>query len=346
MPIEKKLLDQLRNKTYDKSFINLSNKKLHDKDVNELIELLAKNPGITELNLSNNQLTEKTVAKLAANTTLKTLRLKPGNPDIELSMFSQFLNNTTLTSLPFRGGSGSEIEKLRQHIKNNANRPQPVIKVEENVHHVLPEKKVAEIPEYAEPETGQDSFLSFTFNLLFDMENFNSAKEYIVWYTAIALNLYLHNASHKPVAGYGKAQTLEEDHALYYARSQTDHPNRIWHDKIAKNKNDTRKISVSPINAVLRNLIAQTIQPEDEEDLESKKGKRLRDKRRKLIAMLNAIEAKRGFPSGKKKIKDYFSLFLAHAGLRVNNLRVLINALEEVSNTGNDAKILKLYAKS
>lgn len=345
MPIEKKLLDQLRNKTYNKSSINLCNKNLKDTDVDELINLLAENSDITELDLSNNQLTEKTVVKLAANTTLKTLRIKPGNPEITLSMLGQFLNNTSLTCLPFRGGSGSELEKLRQHIKNNATRPKLINKVETNVQHVVPEINVAELPEQVEPESGQDSFLSFSFNLLFDMENFNSAKEYIVWYAAIALNLYLHNASHKPVAGYGKAQALEEDHALYYSRSQTDHPNRIWHDKIAKNKNDTRKISVSPINAVLRNLIAQTIQPDDEEDLESKKGKRLRDKRRKLIATLNAIEAKRGFPSANKKIKDYFSLFLAHAGLRVNNLRVLINALEEVSNTEDDAKDIENLRK-
>lgn len=344
MPLEKTLLDKLKNKTYDNDAINLSGKKLQDKDVDKLIELLAVNPSVTELNLSNNELTEKTLKKLVANTTLKTLRLKPGNPAITVSMLSQFLNNTTLTCLPFTGG-GPEQRKLRQHIKENANRPQTA-KTKTATKKILPKTATVEIPEYAEPESGQDSFLSFAFNLLFDMENFNSEKEYIVWYTAIALNLYMHNASHKPMLGYGKAQALEEKHVLYYARSQVDHPNRMWHDKIAKNKKDTRKTSVSPINAVLRKLIVQTIQPEDEEDLESKKGKRLRDKRRKLIAMLKAINAKRGFPSAKKEIKDYFSLFLAHAGLRVNNFRVLIDALEEITNTGsNDNDIKQVQEK-
>lgn len=337
MAIDKKLLTSLRTGKYESTQINLSGKNLNDKDVKEIIELLDKNQQITELNLSNNHLSKEILALLVQNKTLKTLRLKPGNPNISLKDLCAFKDNTTLTSLPFTGGSGDDIKKLREHIKANATQPKQKKKADKNPLIQANTKKIetVDIKETADIETGQESFLQLAFNLLFDLEDFASEKEYVIWYTAIALNLYMHNASHNPMPGYGKVQKLEKDHILYYSRSQADHPNRIWHDRFSKTDIDTRKNSVSPLNKVLRNLIAQTIQPDEENDDESKKAKKLRDKRQKLIHALRAIDPKRGFPYQGKEIPDYFSLFLAHGGVRVNNLRVLISALEETASDQN-----------
>ncbi len=339
MAIDNQLLEQLRAGTYSKSSIILSNQKLTDEEVKELIGLLENNPRVTSLDLRNNQLTEKTVNLLADNKTLKSLRLKPGNPAIKLKQLHVFFYNYTLTELPFSGGGPKERE-LRAHIIANQTRKPPA-NSEETI----------TIQETADAETGEASFSQLAYHLIFDLQDFKSAKEYVVWYMAITLNLYMHNASHKPMSDYGKVRQLEQEHPLYYARSQSKHPIRIQHDHFAKTSTDTRPTSVFPLNHELKKLILQTIVPADDdendkdyiddESTEVNQPANLSEKRKEIIRTLKAIDSKRGFPYKNKAIPDY-SLFIAHGGLRVNNLRGLINALDGLkANDGDDIALLR-----
>ena len=183
-----------------------------------------------------------------------------------------------------------------------------------------------------EAETGQESFLRFSHHLLFDLENFKDSSEYVVWYMAIALNLFMHNASHRPRSSDEKVQKLEADHLLFYSRSQTKHPLRTRHDQFSKMDTDTRPTSIAPLNPALRNMLRNTITPGADDEDNTHREKQNKQKRRKLLAKLHKINATRGFPTNPtEKIDDYFSLFIAHSGLRTNTFRMLTQGLTETA---------------
>ncbi len=127
MPLDQGLIERIRNGTYRRSKLDLSNRNVSDADIILLVQALQQNPRITELDLRNNNLTNASANRLAANTTLRTLRLKPGNSHLTITGMDAFLNNTTLTTLPIVGGSGPALQRLRAHIVANHTRPAPVV---------------------------------------------------------------------------------------------------------------------------------------------------------------------------------------------------------------------------
>jgi len=99
--------------------LELVNQGLTDHDIEKLVVVLATNPYITKLNVSNNRLTNASALLLAQNTTLHELILQKGNKDIKGQWYLGFLTNDTLCKLPIQGGSGSELAKVRAKIKQN-----------------------------------------------------------------------------------------------------------------------------------------------------------------------------------------------------------------------------------
>lgn len=331
MPLNQELLASIRENNYKSYELNLSGQNLNDADIEALVSALDRNSNITSLDVSNNHLTHKSAFLLAKNMRLKKLVLKKGNSDITTDCLSYFLENTTLTEFPIVGGSGEKLKKIREHIKENANRissskitphsMSPILKPVETssekslkVHAASVEEKLAlysKKPVSQKKKTGEGNFLQLTAYLLFDLNRFNSTSDYIVWYTAIALNLFMHNSSHRPLSGYGKAQNAEAKYPLYYYRSQTDHPHRRFIDQV------TKIATVDGKSLLLRNSVAEE---QIVQHLESKE----------LSNGLSSLDT-RGFVIEKDKMPNYFALFLAYSGLRATNLFVYLDALKNAS---------------
>jgi hypothetical protein len=118
--IDQELLASLESQSYSGTSLDLSAKQLADADIALLCPLLTKNPKIITLDLRNNSLTNVSATLLAENTTLRTLRLKPGgNNGITIAGLQVFLKNQTITCLPFTGGRGDSVTTLRNHIETN-----------------------------------------------------------------------------------------------------------------------------------------------------------------------------------------------------------------------------------
>lgn len=180
-----------------------------------------------------------------------------------------------------------------------------------------------EKPVTEKKKTGENNFLELVTCLFYDFKNFKSDSDYLIWYTAIAMNLYMHNSSHKPIPGYGKAQRQEKLHELYYYRSQTKHPHRHFHDSLAKNNSGKGQMSLLPRNQAFEKLVAN-----------SGISNKLSNELKKLD--------KRGFPKKNQKIEKYFSLFLAYSGARANNLNTYISALNEGTKDGEKINTTQL----
>lgn len=324
MAIERKLVAEIAAGTFKKTSLDLSGKKLKDEDIAELIAALEYCPTLIALDLTGNELTDVSAKLLAKNTTLRTLKLREGNP-ITTTGLSAFLENDTLTSFPFRGGSGKVVSDLREHIKNNKDKPpkknptKPKVVVEEpptTKEQGPAEKPYLERPVTSKTKTGEDNFQQLLFCLLRDLEDFESELDYVIWYTAIVLNLYMHNSSHRPQTGYGKVQARERDHALQYYRSQMDHPHRMVHDRLAKRKGDSLR-SYLPRNQAFEGVVENTqVSTELQND----------------FSKLD----KRGFKkTNKAKLRNYFGTFLAHSGARANNHTVYQYALREITQFEN-----------
>jgi hypothetical protein len=172
-------------------------------------------------------------------------------------------------------------------------------------------------PVTTKKKSGEDNFQQLLRYLLLDLKDFGSLLEYVIWYTAIVLNLYMHNSSHCPMNGYGKVQAREQKHLLQYFRSQTDHPHRIVHDKLVKKKSDGRSCSYLPRNSAFERVVENT-----------EVSTALKNDFDKLDA--------RGFKKKNKALRKYFGTFLAHSGARINNHSVYYSALENLTALDDD----------
>ena len=136
------------------------------------------------------------------------------------------------------------------------------------------------------------------------------------------MNLYMHNASYRPLPGYGKAQDAEAKFPLFYYRSQTDHPHRRFVDKATKVEDDTRKTSLLPRNQGAEKLVAG------------------HDLYRNLANDLDVLD-ERGFPKDGQELSDKtFGYFLAYSGLRANNLAVYLGAITSLKERESVLSIL------
>lgn len=104
-------------------------------------------------------------------------------------------------------------------------------------------------PVIAKKKDGESNFLQMLQYLAQDLAVFKDDVEYAILYSAIVINMYMHNSTHRPAVGYGKVQKREISHPLYYYRSQTRHPNRQIYDSFSKEKKkDKPNLSCLPRN--------------------------------------------------------------------------------------------------
>lgn len=168
-------------------------------------------------------------------------------------------------------------------------------------------------PVTSKKKTGEQNFLQLAASLALDLNDFDSDINYLVWYLAITMNLYMHNSSHQPLPGYGKAQKRESEHKQHYFRSEARHPHRSFCDAMSKSTNDTRATSLLPRNTAHEKLIID------------------------YMPGLKDID-QRGFPKKDKKITPYYSVFLAASGARANNFNAYQQSLTQVI-TQNKEKV-------
>lgn len=170
-------------------------------------------------------------------------------------------------------------------------------------------------------KTGQANFLQLMQCALFDLENFPSPQNYIVWYLALSLNLFLHNSSHKSF-GNDKVQDTESEHVNYYFRSQADHPYLGFFKKIMTT--DARKQCLGMLNQPLMRLITLN-------DNKVTRGVHKYDNCGRPITSDN---------------DGYFNTTIGHTGLRQNNLIQYITAIDAYINfTSIDGFVKKLIEK-
>ena len=169
-------------------------------------------------------------------------------------------------------------------------------------------------------KTGQDHFLQMMNVMLFDVEEFTSSQEYLVWYMAVALQLGMHNSSHAPKPGYGVAQDREASHLNYYYRSQNDHPHVTFFKSLtATNK---RAQCIAP-----RNLAFERLIQEDAKGAFSSKLKHYDHN---------------GYVTADEKNEKlaFFSTSLAHSGLRTNNFNLYVQAIQGFLVEGNAESLI------
>lgn len=317
MPIDPQLYVQLRSGLYTKEALDLSCHDLTDAAFLPIIPLLVLNPCIKFLNVRKNALTKVSWVELAKNTTLTEIALT-GNAEIKVADLSPFESNTTLKKIV--GALGAA---LKNQLEINK-RPADNLNEHENDDFITADQRQLEkVP------GGEASFQQLIYNFIVDLSDFKSDLDYIIWYAAVALNCYMHNASHAPLSEFSNVQEREKNSKLYYSRSQDKHPIARRNDAFIKeevaqeqevSRNALRKRGVGVLNAAMTKLFNNSVS-----DSNPKSG----DKRSKLIANLNNINTEHGFPKKGKKIQAYFSLALAHGGLRCNNITATTTILKK-----------------
>ncbi len=136
----------LKQGTYNSKTLNLDSRKIRDVDIDELVDLIKKNPTIECLFLRKNKLSDTSAPKLAALTQLKELYLTGNNISINKGYIA-FLHNYTLTKLPIIGGSGADIKRIREHIKTNPKVPKNAETVDVKKPVISTSKPPVSIPE-------------------------------------------------------------------------------------------------------------------------------------------------------------------------------------------------------
>lgn len=233
------LLSKIASNKYTNKTLDLSNQDLTDSQMKALTAALNKNKSIKRLNLEYNQLTGNSIIELASCKTLMELRCVTGN-DIKISDLFPFIENTTLTKLPFQGNSLTG-QVVRAQIAENKNRITDTSSCtqETKVSSLHQQKLIEDMPpaphqntaiESELPDDGEGCFSLLLQYGLLDLDEFKGEAEYISWYLAMANLFYMHNASHNPVDGFGKAQERETKKALFYYRSQRDNAHRLFCD--------------------------------------------------------------------------------------------------------------------
>lgn len=342
MPLDPDILNLLKQKS---PHVDLRNKKLNDADIALLVKELEKKPQIVSLDLRDNDIGHEGAKLLAENNTLERLWLHSGNPKLSIASLNPFLNNKRLIYFPLVGGGGG-VKMIRDHIKANVIKPEPyivhpvkgltkpkivVIKSKAQAPEVKQEKKVDKdqevLDETATPkkfESGEIEFQTLLAAVSLDVKDFNSDIDYLIWYMAIALNLYMHNASFAPVQGYGAVQETETESPLFYNRSQLGHPHQSRYEFFVKTPEDGKKRAYLPCNQAYRSIL-KSIVPE-EYDEETKKGKKVKKKKITLETTLKQFDERMIIKEGS--IPTHFGTFLGSSGVRRNNLAIYVDGME------------------
>jgi hypothetical protein len=143
MPLAATIIQQIEKSPYS---LDLSNQKLTDTDIEELLPYLARFPNIKQLDLRYNSISSRGAELLAGNSTIRHLRLKEGN-SLTIKDLQPFLQNYTITDFSIVGGSGELLTQFRQHIASNKSRggtpPQATATSAEQNKNVIPTQNQA-----------------------------------------------------------------------------------------------------------------------------------------------------------------------------------------------------------
>lgn len=164
---------------------------------------------------------------------------------------------------------------------------------------------------------GQDNFLQLVQHLLRDLQEFDITKVDTAIYITTVLHLFNHNASHEPYAGAGKAVTREVEHSQEYYRSQSKHTHAVFFKRMTTD--NLRKQCIMPRNATLQNIMINETNIDTGET--------------RFITRLQQYDAN-GYAENDATDTSYFTISLAHSGLRTSNSGVyqlaLTNLLENM----------------
>lgn len=159
-------------------------------------------------------------------------------------------------------------------------------------------------------KTGQANFLQLASCLLLDMENYKSDIDKLIVMIANIMNFQMHNATHAPAPGYGKAQAEEINAPQMYFRSQQDHPHAKFFRYLTKDQRRVRENGILPRNVPFEKVLLE------------------QDKSKKNIFSNLSRYNQHGYLLPEKEHQAYFTLPLAYSGARANNLTVYQRGLE------------------
>ncbi len=168
-------------------------------------------------------------------------------------------------------------------------------------------------------KTGQKGFAQMATSLLYDIESFTKLSPPQIILFASTLNLHIHHASFAPGIGYGKVQTREMEHPLYYSRSQSKHVHGAFFKCLNGNQKDQ---CLLPSNLALSKIFSYEV-----------KGN--------FVKVLQRYDMK-GYLKAEQTKAPYFSLDFAYSGLRMNAYKFTILGIETYLKNHDTSDLVKL----
>jgi hypothetical protein len=181
-------------------------------------------------------------------------------------------------------------------------------------------KKYIDKPVEEKKKQGEDNFRELAAWFLIDMEFAQiPVNIQLYWYAACVLNFNMHNSTHYPAQGYGKAQEREIDLLLKYYRTQFRHPHsKLFNDIIPGNGK-----GYLIRNSVFQKILIDRITLKDDSFKEGLKNLSLNGK-------------------SEDPLVKQFGPLLGYTGARANNLRAYYYCLREASQDSEEEASDKL----
>lgn len=163
-------------------------------------------------------------------------------------------------------------------------------------------------------EDGETSFQLLYAYLIKDMMQYAGNIDFLIIYSTVVFNMFMHIATFTPVEGHGKAQSREFKHKtqLQYYRSQGDHANAKFFRLLLGANNLTK--SRLPLNRAFIKLISP---PDFSEN---------------LCQEIKKIDPETGCPKPNETINSFATLKIAHAGARTNNFLTLSKGMKIITD--------------
>ena len=169
---------------------------------------------------------------------------------------------------------------------------------------------------------GEDNYNQLIQCFLRDMMDTNITTHQSALVLTTMLHLFMHNASHAPRPGFGKAQTREALKQQYYFRSQGNHPHADFLKQITGHS--SKQQCIFSRNSALQSIMCE----ENNIEVGSKN---------RFFSRLKQYDAE-GYPIANASARDtsYFPTIFAHSGLRTNNFTQYFVKLYELLHTNKE----------
>lgn len=160
---------------------------------------------------------------------------------------------------------------------------------------------------------GERSFQRMYVRLIEDAASFHGNMDMMVAYSAHVINMFMHMATVTPTQQHAAAQKREFDsgYCLQYGRSQGRHPNANLYRKLGDFSTNNRL----PLNMAFYKIL-KDIDPDG-------------------FSVISQFNPKTGEPKKGKNPNSYANLAIAHAGLRTNNIALLMKGLKLAGGKGS-----------